>query len=297
MKIRWNDFPGLALLLIVLIAPANVQSQEDSLRVNGDSLKNRENLFDTAHSLRFADYLFKTGQYDFATEEYQRVIFLRPADPYPKIQTVKAREAQKDYQGALNYFAMYFPVFDTLKPSLQKEDIRLYVLTDDYSTAGYFVKKSALVPAEKKTWTLGLMALEKKWDHAWAYYRRYADSVSHPVFHQFGLAVENRLKQPHKSPVVAAGLSAVVPGLGKVYTKDYGDALMSFLFVGLNAWQAYRGFKKDGLQSTRGWIFAGIGASFYLGNVWGSAKAAKRFNRRFDKKTIDEIKTIMEYNL
>ncbi len=254
-------------------------------------------IFDKDHSLRFADYLFRTGKYEYATEEYQRVIFMQPGFVYPKLQVVRSQKARKDFQKALNYFALYFPVFDTLSPSVQKEGIRLYILVEDYPEANFWLRKTSWPKPEKATWTLGIKALEMKWDEALQYYKTYEDSIRNPVFHQFGLTVQRRLEQPHKSPWIAGTLSALVPGLGKVYTKDYGDAAMSLLFVGLNAWQAYRGFRKEGIKSVHGWVFAGIGATFYLGNIWGSAKAAKRFNRKFDKEATDEIKAVFEYHL
>jgi len=300
MKIRWSSLLGLWWAVLFTGTLAAQQTVQDSLQVQqkNDSVKTKaQNIFDADNSRKFADYLFRTGQYDYATEEYQRIVFMRPVDIYPKWQIIRAQKAKKDFQKALNYYALYFPRFDTLPVPVQKEGIRLYILTDDYESASYWLNKSRLAGADKATWHLGIEALKLDWDKALEYYKAKEDHIDDPVFHQFGLVVQRRLEQPHRSPFVAASLSTVVPGLGKVYTKNYGDAAMSFLFVGLNAWQAYRGFHKEGVKSVHGWIFAGLGMSFYLGNIWGSAKAAKRFNKQFDKEATDEIKAVFEYNL
>lgn len=79
---------------------------------------------------------------------------------------------------------------------------------------------------------------------------------------------------PRKSPWLAAGLSAVVPGLGRVYTGRWQDGLVSFLLVGIPSALAAQGFHEDGEASVRGWILASTAALFYAGNVYGSAVGA-----------------------
>ena len=78
---------------------------------------------------------------------------------------------------------------------------------------------------------------------------------------------------------MAAGFSAIIPGTGKFYTRNWSDGLFSMLFIAGNAWQAYRGFNAHGIKSGYGWAFASLSASFYIGNIIGGAKAAKRYNK------------------
>lgn len=84
-----------------------------------------------------------------------------------------------------------------------------------------------------------------------------------------------------KKPWVAVMMSAILPGSGKFYTGNYKDGIFSLLVVGGSAFQAYRGFNKDGVSSTSGWIFAGLTTGFYAGNVYGSAKSAQVYNQNF----------------
>jgi hypothetical protein len=93
------------------------------------------------------------------------------------------------------------------------------------------------------------------------------------------ILTEKAAKIKFKSPFIAAGFSAIIPGTGKFYTKNWSDGIFSMLFVAGNAWQAYRGFNEHGVRSAYGWAFAGLSASFYIGNIFGSAKAAKRYNK------------------
>ena len=67
------------------------------------------------------------------------------------------------------------------------------------------------------------------------------------------------------------------------------------LFVAANAWQAYRGFNEHGIKSTYGWTFASLSASFYIGNIFGAVKAAKRYNKNkrneIDNQVFDFVRS------
>ena len=79
---------------------------------------------------------------------------------------------------------------------------------------------------------------------------------------------------PSKSPLLAGALSAVVPGLGRVYLGRWQDGLVSFVLVGLAAVLSAQGFHDEGSHSVRGWIVGSAGALLYVGNVYGSAVGA-----------------------
>ncbi|MBU2492187.1 MAG: hypothetical protein KJ571_06135 [Bacteroidetes bacterium] len=79
-----------------------------------------------------------------------------------------------------------------------------------------------------------------------------------------------------KSPETAAWLSAIIPGLGKIYAGEIGDGITSFLFTGVLSFLAYDNFKAD--HKFRAWLFTGLAAWFYGGNIYGSAAAAQNYN-------------------
>jgi tetratricopeptide (TPR) repeat protein len=277
----------------------SLYSQADSLVTGREKQNNEnqaENIFDASHSKKFAEYLYKTGQYDYAIEEFRRVIFLSPYDSDAKSRIVDAYMAKEDFNRAAGFFESYFSPFDTLPVSLQKKGLKIYVILDDFSTAHEYLRRSKMDTLSKQTWMLGLILLQKKWKEAEGFYQKHMDN-SMPVYHQFGTALNRRLESKTKSPFLAGTLSAVIPGLGKVYTKNYGDGFMAFLFTGLNLWQAYQGFKKEGVHSVRGWIFGAIGFSFYLGNVYGAVKSAEKYNKKIDDDVTNEVKAVIKYNL
>jgi hypothetical protein len=102
---------------------------------------------------------------------------------------------------------------------------------------------------------------------------------------------------PRKSPWVAGALSAVIPGLGRVYIGRWPDGLMSFLLVGVTASLAAQGFYQDGRDSLRGWILGSIGALLYIGNVYGSAVGAIVQRRDAEDVLMQEIDHAYERRL
>ena len=94
---------------------------------------------------------------------------------------------------------------------------------------------------------------------------------------------------PRKSPLLAAALSMVVPGLGRVYLGRWPDGLLSFLLVGTTAALAAQGFYQDGQGSVRGWILGGVAALLYAGNVYGSAVGAVVQRRDAEDALMQEV--------
>ena len=82
--------------------------------------------------------------------------------------------------------------------------------------------------------------------------------------------------ESRKSPAVAVLLSAVLPGSGKIYAGRGVDGLSSALATGAPAFFSIRGFRRDGASSIRGWLEGSLSLGFYLGNLWGSAVAARQ---------------------
>ena len=97
---------------------------------------------------------------------------------------------------------------------------------------------------------------------------------------------------PYKSPALAGIMSAVIPGSGKMYVGEWADGITGFLLTSLFAYLAYDNFKNE--HNSRAWIFTGIGAFFYAGNIYGSTAAAQIFNARIDFEFQNGLKLFLE---
>ncbi|MFO7445518.1 MAG: hypothetical protein R6W90_04090 [Ignavibacteriaceae bacterium] len=85
-----------------------------------------------------------------------------------------------------------------------------------------------------------------------------------------------RINLPNKNQLTAALLSALVPGAGKIYTEQYGDGITAFIVTGLLSYLSYANF--DAEHNFRGWLFGGLAALFYAGNIYGSAASTHIYN-------------------
>jgi TM2 domain-containing membrane protein YozV len=97
---------------------------------------------------------------------------------------------------------------------------------------------------------------------------------------------------PYKSEAWAGILSAIIPGVGKIYTQEYADGITAFILTGLFAYLAYTNFEHD--HPTRAWIFTAIGAGFYAGNIYGSVASAQIFNARVNFEFDEGVKLFLK---
>lgn len=97
---------------------------------------------------------------------------------------------------------------------------------------------------------------------------------------------------PYKSSALAGVMSAIVPGSGKMYLSEWGDGITALVVTSLFAFLAYDNFRAD--HQTRAWIFTGLGAFFYVGNIYGSIASAQIFNARIDFEFRNGLKLFIE---
>lgn len=96
----------------------------------------------------------------------------------------------------------------------------------------------------------------------------------------------------YKSEVLAGVYSAIIPGLGKIYTENYSDGITSFLLTGLFSYLAYTNFNND--HPVRAWIFTLACAGFYAGNIYGSIASAQIFNAKINFDFINDVYSFIE---
>jgi hypothetical protein len=80
---------------------------------------------------------------------------------------------------------------------------------------------------------------------------------------------------PGKNPVLA-GVFAVIPGGGFLYTGRFHDAAAAFIIntgLGLAAWKAF-----DQDNPALGGVITLVGSGFYSGSIYGSISAAHKNN-------------------
>ncbi|SHF52545.1 hypothetical protein SAMN05444274_10661 [Mariniphaga anaerophila] len=250
-----------------------------------------QNIFNAGNSKKFARYLFNTQQYNLAAIEYERILNISSPDAEVSSQLLKSFRlgniCNNSFQRIDNLELYRFFSNDTVS----REFLNLALTCNCCYEYGRFQKAlTALNDEEQAFYRLGYFFFEEELDSLYNFNTSNSVllSASYPSVFQSIEKMDNFRK---KSLGLAMAMSAILPGSGKAYSGFWGDAVMSLLFVSSNAWLSYRGFEKRGVKSASGWIFGGATLGFYFGNIWGSSRAAKTYNRIEYEKLYNEAKS------
>lgn len=241
-----------------------------------------QDLFDEEHTLQYGSYLYQRGNYELAIPEFERLVYFNPGRQSYKLHlldTYFQSQAYDEIEQSVNRWSpdqVDYPVsLFYLKAQIKKENFEEALRILKQNSRFYF-------PSEKKAaYEVVSYGLAGKWDQASTICKNERPQNTATSFEEYCSIVTSATQFKQKNRIVAAGLSAVVPGMGKVYTRDYADAAANLIFIGLTAFQAYRGFTNESINDLQGWIYGGVALSFYLGNIYGSWRAADQYNYRF----------------
>ena len=241
--------------------------------------------------LKFADYLYDQGDFIRAAAEYQRFLFYKPAEK----EQIRFKVALCYRLGGKPQWAIH--TLETFLDENPKSGLSSrayyeigvsYFLLKQYEESKGYLETSLprisdmRVKAESQQ-LIGLSYLmQKQWSKAEKIFNVLESSDVTEV-NEKAIVYSKYAKQgkqlPIRNPFLAGLFSAVIPGSGRFYTGRIGDALTSIFIVSLTSWQAYDGFRRDGISSVKGWTLGTLSGIFYLGNIYGSVISAKVYNR------------------
>jgi hypothetical protein len=232
-------------------------------------------VFNEVNSFKYGMYLFEIEDYDLAKEEFSRLNFHFPSNQIYQSKLLESCRLNGEVNLGLTK-AKNFYLSDSLFPSVvAKEFLHLMFMSDYRYRTEVFIGANPSFGAEDNLFYLGVnYILDNKIDSAKSLLTRYQGDSSQNIVNLQTILLSNDQFRP-KSKLVAGSMSALVPGLGKVYAGQWKDGVAVFLYTGLSAWQAYRGFELKGVKSMYAWLFASVGTGFYLGNIYGSIKLIK----------------------
>lgn len=114
------------------------------------------------------------------------------------------------------------------------------------------------------------------------------------AFRNFLLQQHVKREHGQYNPLLAAGLSAVVPGLGKIYAKKYEEGAFSFLLTGLFTYLTLQNIRHH--HATRAWITGSSALLFYGGSIVGSYASAVLATQQEQKSIESETIHFMKEN-
>jgi TM2 domain-containing membrane protein YozV len=87
-----------------------------------------------------------------------------------------------------------------------------------------------------------------------------------------------------KSLFMAGTLSAIIPGLGKVYAGKTGEGISSFLLISFLGAITAENYIKAGPKNFKTITFGSLFTIFYIGNIYGSVVSIKVARQEFYRK-------------
>ena len=239
----------------------------------------------------FADSLFQEGDYLNAAHEYKRLLFLHP--DAPRIDFIAFRIAAS-YQNAgklENAIGAYQLLIETYPKSILVERARnniaqCHVLSGDSEQGLASLKRflaehkgSSLAP--RVQFTIGMLLMDKgEWaqaSRAWRdVYSTYPESSFAKVSDRLARTIKNADTLPHRSPMVAGVLSALIPGSGQVYSGRTVDGL--YTFVGMAVLGSASFYYADQERYEVAIPVGVLGLFFYGNGIYRSIQSAQVFN-------------------
>lgn len=267
---------------------------------NYSLLYSQINYYSQKNVYLFAENLYQEGDYLRAAGEFQRYMFAHNAQCDSILYKIGlCYELSNEPEIALKY---YNKIIDNY-PNSKLLDAAHYQIAHTYFSLGKYnesinyinesIRKISLPTSKfKMGLLLGINYLYKReWKTA---NKQFSSLLNNYTYDGSTVSTLNSLslkgmQLKYKNRTCAGVLSAIIPGTGKMYTGRFQDGLYSFFVVGLTAWQAYDGFNEKGARSIKGWIYGTLGATFYLGNIYGSVVSVKIHNKKLEDNLINQI--------
>jgi hypothetical protein len=252
-----------------------------------------QNVFDSLHSIQFAHFLTSTKQFDLAKKEWAYINRLYPQHIPFQLKYLSNYEQKGEFEHALLIIQRWYPDIQQLPPLLAEAKLKNLYFLRAIDESLQFIDDAPQFDAFKKNEYSGLLYLYNQQPHKAKDFIISANQQTQmPTYEPFQL-YEAAMQLDVRSPTKAALMSAIVPGTGKIYAKHWKDGILSMIFVGAATFQAYRGFNNRGITSIHAWIFTTVGTGYYLGNIYGSYHAAKKYNDKIYHPIHDRIDAIM----
>jgi len=243
--------------------------------------------------IKFGNHLFCSGDYIRAVDEYREVLTKKNNDTVRFKLSLSLNEIGKYSEAEDNLKSLF--VASSLINEAKLEYYKTLYLRNDFNLFREELRNPVYLPDKYlrdiyKLKSITYLYPGQALPDSSAFFKPFNEYESKELL-KFYL----RKKYPdYKSAATAALLSAVVPGLGKIYTGKYTDGITSFLLTGVLTYLSIDNFNAD--HQVRAWLFAGLAAYFYAGNIYGSAASAQIYNAGIKFNFENDLKFYLNKN-
>lgn len=247
--------------------------------------------------------LFDEGDFQAALIEYKRYLHYNPDDtrrPYLEYRMGLCYLKMGRYEEAENLLRHVARRTrdDRLRCEADLARAKALFRDDRYDSAKFIARRLASHPlyrdiAAQSLYLSGWCSLnEMEWGEATIKFRRIAEIYpDHPISRRSSALADDSfraLSLPRKSPGLAQFLSALIPGLGLIYSgegiKGVGYMAGGLVALSLSIKAALEG---DNLNL---FILGGTWAWIYLKDMRSSYEAALRYNEEMEKRYLNSLK-------
>lgn len=232
-------------------------------------------LFSPQNRLNFGNYLFSDKDYLRAIGEFKSYLQATNNDTIKFKMAFSLSEMKRFQEAGDNFKGLFFT--SSLSEEAKFEYLKTHFLSEEPKTFRDLINSSRFLPEKysqniNQLKQISLLKEENVFPDSNEISNMFSENDKIELL-KFYI---RKINPEYKSPGTAALLSAIIPGLGKIYAGEIGDGITSFLFTGVLSFLAYDNFKAD--HDFRAWLFTGLAALFYGGNIYGSAAAAQNYN-------------------
>jgi len=287
---RYLQLPFFLLLALFSVSP--LCADDETVLLTGEV------------QLKIADAFMEEGEYYRAVTEYKRFLILFPNSEKANYATFRIGLAHfkgEEFGTATLSFSILRQKYPGSEYAVEASYLKgvsywklknyikaqetLETLVDEHPTSEYAPRALlviCLAALDDDRPGPSRRALERVLD-------RYQQYPNREIVKEAAALIDRYREHPQKSPVLAGILSALLPGSGYVYAERYGDGLTAFLINGLFIAGTVTAFHHENYAV--GTIVGGVGLPFYLGNIYGSANAAKKWNIEMKREVIRKVQT------
>ena len=248
----------------------------------------------------FANHLYQEQDFYRALSEYQRFVFLFPADPRvskAELQIGRCYRREGRPNKAISHFLGLYK--RKAEETIGREALLEMVATREeqkrYPEAIYWTKQfierySDYPEIDAVYLSLAWLQIDSgKYDEAIATLDLIQpDSASYSRAKSISQALRQRPERSEKSPQTAGVLSAVLPGAGHLYAGRPEQAISSFLLNATFITGAVVAFHND--SPVLGGILVFFELGWYVGGIRSAAQAAREENREREQRYRRELK-------
>lgn len=265
------------LLAIIFLIPLSVYSQSSSFDFHSP-----ENI------KKFADHLFCEGDYLRAIQQYELLdnqlvndtIQFKMMLGYSELNLY---QYSNEILGSISVQSKFFS--DAYLLSLKNKllfEPKLLFPNDKLSFDNYYEERINKLTIISKLYDENFSISKEK----------FIEPFDEGEKQTVAMFYDLKTNPPYKNPALAGIMSAIIPGSGKMYVGEWGDGVTALVVTSLFAFLAYDNFRAD--HQTRAWIFTGLGAFFYAGNIYGSIASAQIINAKVNFEFSNGLKLFLE---